>query len=147
MFCACLSSASDLIVNVEVSLVLILAHHPRLLQQEVWDFATVWLSSSAELNLKVFPLVDAKVIGNKKPVSSQIWLTRQVQKIRVGRRTSHHCTLILTHFYSLTVNSKYKWIKINLCFIHKYCQSETKLSAASFQIKTSITVTSVWSRE
>lgn len=56
----CLLSASDLIINVEVPLALILAHHPRLLQQEVWDFATVWLSSSAELNLKVFPLVDAK---------------------------------------------------------------------------------------
>lgn len=51
---------SDLIINVEVPLVLILAHHPRLLKQEVRDLASVRLSTSAELNLKVFPLVDAK---------------------------------------------------------------------------------------
>lgn len=51
---------SDLIINVEVPLALILAHHPGLLQQEVWDFATDWFSSSAELNLEIFPLVDAK---------------------------------------------------------------------------------------
>lgn len=53
-------SASDLIVNVEVPLALILAHHPRLLQQEVGDLAAVRFSSSAELNLKVFPLIHAK---------------------------------------------------------------------------------------
>jgi len=34
-FSLSLSPASDLIVNVEVPLVLVLAHHPRLLQEEV----------------------------------------------------------------------------------------------------------------
>lgn len=52
--------ASDLIINVEIPLILILAHHPWFLQQEVWDFATIWFSSSAELNLKIFPLVERK---------------------------------------------------------------------------------------
>lgn len=50
---------SDLIINVEVSFAVILAHHPRLLQQKVGDFAPVGFSPPAELNLKVFPLSDA----------------------------------------------------------------------------------------
>lgn len=51
---------SDLVINVEVPLALILAHHPRLLQEEVGDFATIRLSASAELNLEIFPLVETK---------------------------------------------------------------------------------------
>lgn len=49
-------SHSDLVENVEVPLVLVLAHDSRFLQQEVGDFPSVRLSSSAELDLEVFPL-------------------------------------------------------------------------------------------
>ena len=47
---------SHLIEDVEVPFALVLAHHPRLLQQEVRDLPTVRLSTSAELDLKVLPL-------------------------------------------------------------------------------------------
>lgn len=49
---------TDLVVDVEVPLVLVLAHHPRLLKEEVGDFTTVRLSSSAKLDLKVLTLLD-----------------------------------------------------------------------------------------
>lgn len=55
-----LTRVSDLVINVEVPLALILAHHPRLLQEEVGDFATIRLAASAELNLKIFSLVERK---------------------------------------------------------------------------------------
>lgn len=51
---------SDLVINVEVPLALILAHHPRLLQEEVGDFTTIRLPASAKLNLEIFPLVETK---------------------------------------------------------------------------------------
>lgn len=46
-----------LIVDVEIPLALVLAHHARLLQQEVGDLAPVGFSAPAELDLKVFSLL------------------------------------------------------------------------------------------
>ena len=53
---------SDLVVNVKVPLVLVLADHPGLLQEEVGDLPPVWLSPSAELDLKVFTLRKRKTL-------------------------------------------------------------------------------------
>lgn len=61
-----LARMSDLIINVEVPLALILAHHPRLLQEEVWDFATIRLPASAELNFEIFSLVGANTPPPKR---------------------------------------------------------------------------------
>ena len=47
---------AHLVEDVEVPLALVLAHHPRLLQQEVGDLPTVRLATTAELDLKVLPL-------------------------------------------------------------------------------------------
>lgn len=47
---------THLVIDVEAPLSGILADHPGFLQQEVVDFAAVWLSTAAELDLKVFTL-------------------------------------------------------------------------------------------
>lgn len=47
-----------LIEYMETSLSRIPRDDTRLLQKEVGDFASVWFATRAELDLKVFPLVD-----------------------------------------------------------------------------------------
>ena len=53
---------SDLVEDVKVPFTLILAHHSGFLQEEVGDFPPVRLSSSAELDLKVFTLPETHTI-------------------------------------------------------------------------------------
>lgn len=50
----------------EVPLVLILAHHSRLLKQEVRDLTAIRLAPSAELNLKIFALTNTKPVNNRR---------------------------------------------------------------------------------
>lgn len=45
-----------LVVDVEVSLIFILHDHAGFLQQKVGDLAPIWLSATAELDLKVLAL-------------------------------------------------------------------------------------------
>lgn len=45
-----------LVVDVEVSLVFILHDHAGFLQQEIGDLTPIWLSATAELDLKVLAL-------------------------------------------------------------------------------------------
>lgn len=70
---------SDLIINVEVPLALILAHHPRLLQEEVGDFATIRLPASAELNFEIFSLVGAKKKKNQDEVTNRLVVDKHIK--------------------------------------------------------------------
>lgn len=56
-----------LVVDVEVPLALVLAHHARLLQQEVGDLAPVGFSTPAELDLKVFSLLQYRSCSEPWP--------------------------------------------------------------------------------
>lgn len=40
----------------KISFTMVLRHDPRFLQKEIWDFSSIRLSSTAELDLKVFSL-------------------------------------------------------------------------------------------
>lgn len=75
---------SHLIKYVETSLSGIAHDNARLFQEEIGDFASIWFSTGAELDLKVLPLMDGNASVNQHHETYSLIMCAVTSRVKSG---------------------------------------------------------------